>query len=69
VTAAQKGPPFRAAHECSLPAAGFKAVQDEAVRGAIAMQEEAGLQAITDGEFHRPSYWARFVERVWVDAA
>jgi 5-methyltetrahydropteroyltriglutamate--homocysteine methyltransferase len=55
---------FRAHHEGVLPEAGFKAVQDEIVRGAIALQEEAGLEAITDGEFRRPSYWARFVERV-----
>ena len=55
---------FRAHHDGSLPESGFHAVQDEAVRGAIALQEEAGLQAITDGEFRRPSYWARFVERV-----
>ena len=55
---------FRAHHNGNLPESGFRAVQDEAVRAAIALQEEAGLQAITDGEFRRPSYWARFVERV-----
>ena len=27
------------------------------------MQEDAGLESITDGEFRRASYWARFVER------
>ncbi len=29
---------------------------DEAIRGAIAMQEEAGLDVITDGEWRRRSY-------------
>ena len=28
-----------------------------------AMQEEVGLQVVTDGEFRRGSYWGRFVER------
>ena len=27
------------------------------------MQEEVGLQVVTDGEFRRGSYWGRFVER------
>ena len=27
------------------------------------MQEEVGLEVVTDGEFRRASYWARFVER------
>ena len=27
------------------------------------LQEEAGLQVVTDGEFRRSSYWGRFVER------
>lgn len=42
----------------------FQAIQDEAVREAIALQEDAGLEAITDGEFRRASYWARFVDKV-----
>ena len=32
------------------------AAMDEAIRGAIAMQEEAGLDVITDGEWRRRSY-------------
>ena len=27
------------------------------------LQEEAGLQVVTDGEFRRSSYWGRFVAR------
>ena len=29
-----------------------------------ALQEEVGLQVVTDGEFRRGSYWGRFVERI-----
>ncbi len=42
----------------------FGAVQDTAIRDVVAMQEQAGLQSITDGEFRRSSYWAHFVEAV-----
>ncbi|MBI3373852.1 MAG: 5-methyltetrahydropteroyltriglutamate--homocysteine S-methyltransferase [Betaproteobacteria bacterium] len=39
----------------------FRRVQDEAVRGVVKLQENAGLEVVTDGEFRRTSYWARFV--------
>jgi 5-methyltetrahydropteroyltriglutamate--homocysteine methyltransferase len=39
----------------------FARVQDEAVRAVVKMQENAGLGVVTDGEFRRTSYWARFV--------
>jgi methionine synthase II (cobalamin-independent) len=42
----------------------FVAVQDRCIRAAVAQQEAAGLQVITDGEFRRGSYWGRFVERI-----
>ena len=48
----------------SLDAAGFAAVQDKAIRDAVAMQEAAGLDAVTDGEFRRQSWFAAFVEAV-----
>jgi 5-methyltetrahydropteroyltriglutamate--homocysteine methyltransferase len=41
----------------------FTRIQDDAIRAAVRMQEEVGLQVVTDGEFRRGSYWARFVER------
>ncbi len=41
----------------------FAAAQDEAIRSAVAMQQEVGLEVVTDGEFRRMSYWGRFVER------
>jgi 5-methyltetrahydropteroyltriglutamate--homocysteine methyltransferase len=40
------------------------AVQDQAIRDVIALQESVGLESITDGEFRRASYWSTFVERV-----
>lgn len=42
----------------------FAAAQDEAVRGAVRMEEGAGLGAITDGEFRRRSWFAGFVDAV-----
>src|SRR5262245_4249815 len=37
--------------------------QDDAIREVIKLQESAGLQVVTDGEFRRSSYWGRFVAR------
>jgi 5-methyltetrahydropteroyltriglutamate--homocysteine methyltransferase len=42
----------------------LEAIQDRAIHAAVALQEEAGLEAITDGEFRRASYWSRFVDKV-----
>jgi len=47
-----------------IDAAAFAALQDEAVRHAVAMQEAAGLDAVTDGEFRRRSWFAGFVDAV-----
>ena len=33
------------------------------IRDVVALQEDVGLQVVTDGEFRRGSYWGRFVER------
>ena len=41
----------------------FIAIQERAIRDVVKLQEEAGLQVVTDGEFRRSSYWGRFVER------
>jgi 5-methyltetrahydropteroyltriglutamate--homocysteine methyltransferase len=54
---------YRAFNEGALDEAGFVAAQDAAIRDAIALQAEAGLDVVTDGEFRRASYWSRFVER------
>src|SRR5437879_6169124 len=42
----------------------FTEIQDLCIRDAVALQEAVGLNVVTDGEFRRGSYWARFVERV-----
>jgi 5-methyltetrahydropteroyltriglutamate--homocysteine methyltransferase len=43
--------------------AAFAALQDDCIRDAVRMQENVGLNIVTDGEFRRGSYWARFVAR------
>jgi 5-methyltetrahydropteroyltriglutamate--homocysteine methyltransferase len=50
-----------AAHE--IDAGTFSAIQDDAIRDVVRLQEAAGLEVVTDGEFRRGSYWGRFVER------
>ena len=47
----------------AIDAARFAAIQNDAIAAAIRMQEEVGLEVVTDGEFRRASYWGRFVER------
>ncbi len=54
---------FRAHADGKLTDDDFRALQDRAIREAVEMQERCGLQVVTDGEFRRTSYWARFVER------
>src|ERR1051325_5661307 len=39
-----------------LDAAGFRGIEDRAVDDAIALQEEAGLEIVTDGEMRRQSF-------------
>jgi 5-methyltetrahydropteroyltriglutamate--homocysteine methyltransferase len=39
----------------------FTAAQDEAIRDVVHLQEDCGLQVVTDGEFRRISYWEKFV--------
>ena len=41
----------------------FVEVQERAIREVVKLQEDAGLQVVTDGEFRRSSYWGRFVAR------
>jgi 5-methyltetrahydropteroyltriglutamate--homocysteine methyltransferase len=51
-------------HQGRIDEAAFRAVQDECIREAIRMQEDAGLHSITDGEFRRGSWFLGFVEAV-----
>jgi 5-methyltetrahydropteroyltriglutamate--homocysteine methyltransferase len=51
-------------HGGRIDADTFRHVQDRAIREAVAMQEEVGLQSISDGEFRRGSWFLGFVEAV-----
>lgn len=42
----------------------FKAIEDRAVDEAIRLQEEAGLEVVTDGEMRRLSFQSQFTESV-----
>jgi 5-methyltetrahydropteroyltriglutamate--homocysteine methyltransferase len=52
---------FRAHSEKKLDDKAFRAAQDEAIREAIRLQRDCGLDVLTDGEFRRISYWEKFV--------
>ncbi len=47
-----------------LDAAAFKAAEDRAVDGAVASQESAGLDVVTDGEMRRLSFQSQLAEAV-----
>ncbi len=61
-------PKLIAAHAAAaagkLPPAELRALEDEAIRAAVAMQERVGLRAVTDGEMRRHNWRDRFFERV-----
>ncbi|HVL85141.1 MAG TPA: 5-methyltetrahydropteroyltriglutamate--homocysteine S-methyltransferase [Pseudonocardia sp.] len=42
----------------------LRAAEDDAIRDAVAMQEEIGLPAATDGEFRRTSWHMDFIHRL-----
>src|SRR5260370_34867962 len=45
-----------------LSAAAFKAIEDQAVNEAIALQETAGIDVITDGEMRRYAFYGHLIE-------
>jgi 5-methyltetrahydropteroyltriglutamate--homocysteine methyltransferase len=47
---------FRSAHDGKLDERGFREVEDRAMLSAIKLQEEVGLESITDGEFRRTAW-------------
>src|SRR5205823_10077700 len=47
-----------------LPAETFKAILDEMVLFAIRLQEQAGLDVVSDGEWRRTQYIREFLTRV-----
>ncbi|MEK6245292.1 MAG: 5-methyltetrahydropteroyltriglutamate--homocysteine S-methyltransferase [Pseudomonadota bacterium] len=52
---------FRAHAAKEMTDADFRAAQDAAIRDVVKLQEDCGLQVVTDGEFRRISYWEKFV--------
>lgn len=52
---------FRAHAAKEITDDAFRAAQDAAIRDVVKLQEECGLQVVTDGEFRRISYWEKFV--------
>ena len=45
----------------AISAAALRVVEDDAIRATVAMQEEVGLQAATDGELRRQSWHMDFI--------
>jgi 5-methyltetrahydropteroyltriglutamate--homocysteine methyltransferase len=52
---------FRKHSMGQIPDAELHAVQDEAIGDVVRLQQDCGLEVITDGEFRRISYWEKFV--------
>ena len=48
--------------EGALTPAEFKFIEDRAVRDAVAMQETAGLDVVTDGEMRRYAFFGHLAE-------
>ena len=52
----------RAEHAAGdIDAAALRAVEDEAIRGVVDLQQRVGLQSVTDGEFRRGSWHMDFI--------
>jgi 5-methyltetrahydropteroyltriglutamate--homocysteine methyltransferase len=47
--------------EGKVPAEDLKAIEDDAIRDVVRMQEDVGLQSATDGEFRRASWHMDFI--------
>ncbi len=47
-----------------IDAARLRAVEDAAIRDAVAGQERVGLEVVTDGEFRRENWYADFIGRL-----
>ena len=48
----------------TLDAAGLRAVEDDAIRGVVKLQEDLGLSGITDGEFRRTYFHIDFLTQL-----
>jgi 5-methyltetrahydropteroyltriglutamate--homocysteine methyltransferase len=49
-------PELKAARAAKVPKERLREIENQAIRKAIALQENAGLQSVTDGEFRR-AFW------------
>ena len=47
-----------------IDAAALRAAEDEAIKAAVAMQRDAGLQDATDGEFRRATWHMDFINQI-----
>jgi 5-methyltetrahydropteroyltriglutamate--homocysteine methyltransferase len=55
---------FRDLSKGEITAEKFHSVQEQCIRDVVKMQEDVGLQLVTDGEFRRTTYISHFVESV-----
>ena len=55
---------FRGVEAGTIRADAFREIRDRSIREAVALQEEVGLQVVTDGEFCRGSWFLGFVNAV-----
>lgn len=53
---------FRAYKRGELDETGLTKAREDAIRDVVKMQEDVGLQSVTDGEFRRTTYISHFVE-------
>ena len=42
----------------------LRAIEDDAIRDAVRMQEDIGLRSVTDGEFRRASWHMDFIYEI-----
>jgi 5-methyltetrahydropteroyltriglutamate--homocysteine methyltransferase len=47
-----------------ITAADLREIEDESIRQAVALQQEAGLRSVTDGEFRRASWHMDFIYQI-----
>jgi len=57
----------RAVMAGTKPAQELRAMEDQAIREVVKLQEELGLHSITDGEFRRTSYLTEFLNPLGVE--
>ena len=47
-----------------ISAEDLRALEDEAIADVVRMQEDLGLEAVTDGEFRRENWWIDFISAI-----